>query len=393
MGPRSLQAAALFDGSTWRTPCRVEWDDTGFVRTFEPGRSGPADLVTDVVIPGLVNAHVHLDLDRLPVEDTDFHSWIDRVIAMRAASDHASQVEVVERNLAALVASGTTAVGDIDGTGAGYAVLCESRVRATSYQELLGFDLDAEQASGLIASRTMESCARVRPGLSPHAPYSVSAALVRAAVASGLPVTMHVAETAEEVQFLTEGRGSFRGLLERLGKLPPGFEPPRVSPVRWLDSLGVLGPNLLLAHAHHVDADDIGRIARAGSPVVVCPGTVEYFGRTPPPVSKLLAAGVKVALGTDSLASNTALDVFGEMRRMRSLCPDLDSAAVLRAATDAGGNALGLPGAGRIGLGWPFDAVLLTDPPELEPKRVTDWVTTACPAPAEVLLAGRPCRG
>jgi cytosine/adenosine deaminase-related metal-dependent hydrolase len=198
----------------------------------------------------------------------------------------------------------------------------------------------------------------VRPGLSPHAPYSVSAPLFQGAAARaaalGLPLAVHVAESPEELEFLARGTGAMRELLEELGALPAGFRPPGVTPVAWLARLGLLERRPLLVHANYLDADDVARIRESGSAVAFCPRSHRFFGYDQCSVPRLLEAGVTVALGTDSLASAPSLDLVEEVRALAGRVP-LAPARALHLATRAGGEALGLPQAGRLAPGGPAD--------------------------------------
>lgn len=152
----------------------------------------------------------------------------------------------------------------------------------------------------------------------------------------------------EEQQFLRTGRGPFAELLRELGRLPAGFRPPGVGAVRHLDRLGVLALRTQLVHCQELERGDAALIARAGASIVVCPGTIEWFRRPAPPVPAWLRAGICVALGTDSRASNTGLSMQRELRRAAALWPSLSPATLLQMATAAGGRALGAVDAGRL---------------------------------------------
>ncbi|HLQ36750.1 MAG TPA: amidohydrolase family protein, partial [Planctomycetota bacterium] len=245
-------------------------------------------------------------------------------------------------SLRQLAADGCTALGEIDSTGAGCTALLRSPLLARCYQELTGFHLDAEAARALVRARWQPAVSEVVAGLSPHAPYSVSPALFAAAAAQSRWLQVHCAETMEEVQFLRSGRGPFRELLARLGRLPAGFRSPRATPVGWLRQHGVLRRGTVLVHCQHLQRGDRGLIARAGATIAVCPGTIVWFRRPPPPVADWLAAGIPVALGTDSRASNTALSMRRELVAAAALWPGLPPRTLLAMATSHGGKALGL---------------------------------------------------
>ena len=157
--------------------------------------------------------------------------------------------------------------------------------------------------------------------------------------AAGLPVAIHWSETEEELRWLEQGEGPFAALL--------GPSPRRAGLVL-LDHAGLLGPGLALVHANHANPDERALIAARGACVVHCPGTHAFFARAPFDVLAWLRAGVPVALGSDSLASNDHLDLRRELARLRSACPELDDHAAWDCATRHGARALGL--AGRAGV-------------------------------------------
>jgi cytosine/adenosine deaminase-related metal-dependent hydrolase len=178
-------------------------------------------------------------------------------------------------------------------------------------------------------------------GLSPHAPYSVSADLFRAAGKRARYLAVHCAELPEEQEFLRSGGGPFAALLERLGRMPAGYRPPGCGAVRHLERLGLLRSTTQLVHCQELERGDLGRIAASGASIAVCPGTISYFRRSPPDVPLWLRRGVPVALGTDSRASNEAMSMRAELRRAARLWPTLSPAALFDMATRGGGRALG----------------------------------------------------
>lgn len=339
------------------------------------------------LFPGLVDAHVHLQIPALEQPERDFVRWIGVVMRMRAQADEAAHRAAAEDALRGLCADGVTAVGEVDSTGCSIAALRQVQLAGVCYRELVGFDLAAAAARAQVDEASVHGTRRCRAGLSPHAPYSVSPALFRSARRTGRLLAIHVAETPAEQQFLRTGRGPFRNLLQRLGKLSAGFRAPGVGAVEWLDGLGMLGPRTTLIHAQCIDRRDAERVAARRSPVVVCPGTIHYFRRPPPPVEQWLAAGIRVALGTDSRASNTGLSMRGEMALARRLWPALDGEQVLAMASSHGGAALGRPSLGRIGVGRAADLVEYSMPDSA--MECIDAFTRGAAAPDAVWLAGR----
>lgn len=368
-GGRIAARFVALPSGDWLSPGEILWDRAGRIVALRRWRGrAPADVA---VLPGLVDAHAHLQLPAVDAAARGFVPWIGAVMAARAAATPAAERATIRRAIACLTASGTTAIGDIDATGRAAAVLAASGVMARCYRELTGFHLDAAAARQLVRTRWQPSRATVAAGLSPHAPYSVSAALFQTAARRCRQLSIHCAETPEEQRFLRSGTGPFRDLLERLGRLPNGFRPPGLGAVRWLERLGVLRPTTQLVHCQELERGDAARIVAAGASIVVCPGTIEWFARSQPPVPVWLRAGIPVALGTDSLASNTTLSMREELRRAALAWPSLAPATLLAMATRHGGRSLGLVDAGRLRRGGRADFV----------------VVPAGPSPANMLAA------
>jgi len=387
-------------------PCELRWDERGRITGWEPLPSH-ADVSVDAVVPGLVNAHAHLQLPPLaPLPSADrgggqgdgrprdpapepFGDWIGRVVRARSNEGADGASRRTEDHVRALIEDGCTAVGEIDSLATSAAVLGRLGVAGRCYQEVLGFDVDEVAAADLVAGRMEPGTRRCPGGLSPHAPYSTSAALFRAAVATGACLSIHAAETPEEQEFVRTGRGPFRSLLERLGKVPRGWEAPGCGVVEFLGGLGCLGPDTSLVHCQHLLEGDEARLVNGGVAVVVCPGTIEWFARAAPPVPAWLAAGIPVALGTDSRASNTAWSMRREMGRARQLWPQLAPKVVLAMATAHGARALSRASLGRLSVGARADFVALRS--GATAAEILDAWTSGELAPTSVHVAGHPC--
>ncbi len=340
----------------WLSRREIVWGSDGRIVAIRRATGRIADVA---VAPGLVNAHAHLQIEPLARVERAFLPWVGAVMQARAASSSASEDRALRRALALLVAGGATAVGDIDATGRAAGALASARVRSRCYRELTGFHLDAAPARALVRERTLSPRAAMAVGLSPHAPYSVSPALFRAAAARTRQLAIHCAELPEEQQFLRHGSGPFRELLERLGRLPADFRAPGVGAVRHLQQLGVLRKGTQLVHCQELEHGDIARIAASGATIAVCPGTIAHFRRTAPDVPAWLARGIAVALGTDSRASNDGLSMRAELARAAALWPALPPRELLAMATTHGAASLGLRGAGRLRVGGRADFVVV----------------------------------
>lgn len=348
------------DGQQMPGPGEIAWDRDGRIVQVRRARGPVADVC---VVPAMVDAHVHLQLPALAKDHIAFVPWLQAVMAERGGRDAAAERACVRDALAELRADGVAAVGEIDSSGASWQELARHRMGGRCYRELTGFHLDAAGARELVRARMPRAnggaCA---VGLSPHAPYSVSPALFAAAAARARHLAIHCAEVPEEQRFLHSGTGPFADLLASLGRLPAGFRPPRRGAVRWLADLGVLRPNTQLVHCQELERGDVARIAAAGASIVVCPGTIEYFGRQPPPVARWLRAGIPVALGTDSRASNRGLSMRAELQRAARLWPQLAPRQLFDMATRAGARSLGLPRLARLRRGDRADLLVLPAP-------------------------------
>lgn len=316
------------------------------ILAVEPSATKPVDvdLGDCVILPGLVNTHTHLDLSGLRGRLTPCRplpDWLHAVVRQRRQQSPAEVTKDIRAGLAESLRHGVTLVGDIASGGLSWEVLAVARLRSVVQFELLG--LTRTRAHFLWSAmldwmRTHPANDQCRAGLSPHAPYSVRRSLFRAAGAlagaRGLPLSVHLAESRDELQLLRDHEGPFRSFLESVGVWDPGGLCAGVGDVQ--DALAP-APHRLLVHGNYLDPAQV----RPGATVVYCPRTHAAFGHDPHPLPRLLAAGVRVALGTDSLASNPDLDILAEARFVRRTFPEVPAQALLRSITLSGAEALG----------------------------------------------------
>jgi cytosine/adenosine deaminase-related metal-dependent hydrolase len=187
--------------------------------------------------------------------------------------------------------------------------------------------------------------------LAAHAPYSVSAPLLQGLAKDGGPAALHLAESPAETRFLAQGDGPWPAFLSARGLGHVPFRPPGQSPVRYLDTLGGLHSRLVAAHCVQVDEEDQRLLGRRGVHVAICPRSNQNLGVGVAPVPELLAAGARLCLGTDSLASVDSLDLGADMAALRQQFPALPARVILDMATAGGAEALGLADLGRIAPG------------------------------------------
>ena len=315
------------------------------------------DLPDLVLTPGLIDAHAHLELTPLAGRlrgAPGFVPWIGSLLRARQRLRTQELEAGVRRGARRLVASGVTAVGDIDSTGTTWRIARGLGLRVVAYRELLdAWDPARTDAAIALARRSSgpsRSASLVQRGLAPHAPFTTSRALLREAgvLARGraLPVTIHWAETPEESAWLERGRGP-------LARLLPAS--PRCRGLALLAEAGLLGRRTALVHGNHPARGEVELLARSRATLVHCPGTHAFFRRPPFPLERYRRAGVVVALGTDSLASNAELDLRREMGLLRRAFPALAPGEVFDMATAHGARALHLSRCGRIRAGFDAD--------------------------------------
>jgi cytosine/adenosine deaminase-related metal-dependent hydrolase len=324
-------------------------------RAASHGESQEIDLGNVAVLPGLVNAHTHLELSYLRDEippASEFVTWIRGVMAARRQRPHLAAPEIVDaidRTIAEAVAFGTAVVGDISNTLVSYQPLTRSPLAAVLFFEMLGFNVTDGAAVVAHAWRELGALGateRVRTSVAAHAPYSVAPLVFRAIRQSlerepFVPCSVHLAESPEEVEFIKSGEGPWRRLLEEVGTWNPSWRPPGVSPVQFLDDSGFLGPRVLAVHGVQMTPADLERLAARGATLVTCPRSNGHTGAGAPPIDDFYASGVRVAVGTDSLASAPDLSVFAELATLRALAPTIPAAKLLESATIEGARALG----------------------------------------------------
>lgn len=283
-----------------------------------------------------LNAHCHLELGFLRgaiPPGLSFVEWLRRLVPMKRAASAETVAAAVRDGLSALAAGGTETVLDIVSLPAAAGEI-NAPVRRFRFLELIDFDaLTAEETFAGVADR-LRAGVPGSFGWSPHAPYTTTAALVRAAVRSGERLCIHAAETPEETQLLAEDRGELRDYFDSF-HAAKGWRAPMLRPIAWLDACGALGSRTMLAHLNDVTDEEIRLLAARGVSAVVCPGTHVYFGRGAFPLGRLLEGGVRCHLGTDSLASNETLDMEREVLLAQELTPGIDRDRIRRLADAA----------------------------------------------------------
>ncbi len=329
----------------------VETRDGRIIRIGDGVPPSPATDLGDVaLLPGLVNAHTHLELawmaGRVPPAPS-MDAWLQSLLAVRQRGPAGGPPEVaaaMTRAAAEMRDTGTVLVGDISNTLASPQVLIDAGLDGMVFHEILGFrDPDPARSVREAWARVAAAPPPLRYAVVAHAPYSVSPALFREIVRRGgdAPATIHLGESAEEIEFLRSGSGPIRRLLEALGIWTDSWQIPACDPVEFIARLGYLREGLLVVHGVHLGDRAVERVGRAGGVLVTCPRSNLWVGAGAPRLAHFYASRTPVAASTDSLASAPTLNLFDELAEMRRLAPDVSAEALLESATRRGADALG----------------------------------------------------
>lgn len=350
-----------------------------------------------VLMPALVNAHTHLELSWLRGQvpgGAGFVPWVEALVAKRRAQDPDEARDAIERACDELVACGTAAVGDVGNTLEARAPLVERGIGGWHFHEVLGVAPDAGEANLRTALGAPEAPLPLRSAISPHALYTMHGSLVRRVVeavrARGAPLSIHLLEHPAERAFLRD----------RSGPLGPSFARAHFdvsgiargsSPLDVAASLGLLAPDLLAVHLTDARREELVRLADAGARAVLCPRSNLYIQTMLPPLYDVLAVGLRPALGTDSLASNSSLDVMAEAAALRARFTSVPTRTLVAMVSAWGADALGLPELGRLAPGCRPGVLAVTIE---DPARVDDpFAHVLASAPAARRWLARPHGG
>jgi cytosine/adenosine deaminase-related metal-dependent hydrolase len=313
------------------------------------------DRPDEIVIPGLINAHAHLELSEfIPgAAPGDFVEWLMRLVPqgqVTAATVQGSVARSIPIGVQQCLRFGVTCVGDISRHCAlTRPLLGNGPLRVVSYGEVQAMarrrELLDERLAVAIDNTHASPCLRI--AISPHAPYSIEIEGYRrcleAARARRLPLATHLAETADEAAFLENHQGRFRDLWNYLGAWDDRVPRTPGGPIRFAKSIALLDYDLaLLAHVNYCDDDELDLLAGGSASVAYCPRTHAYFGHPPHRWRDMLNRGINVAVGTDSCASSPDLNLVDDLRVLRKLAPDLPAQRLWEMATVRAARAIGM---------------------------------------------------
>lgn len=351
-----------------------------------------------VLMPGLVNAHTHLELSGLRGQvagGAGFGPWVERLMSARDRLSEPHASDAIEDAISELLAAGTVAIGEVSNSLAAVPALAEVPLHGCVFHEIYG--LRSEVAGvmlGMAKQRRAEFAhwpQRFAYALAPHTPFSlhpdVLRTLVQDARRAGQRTSLHLCEHAAERSYLQDGSGPIAAFLAARGADAADWAPPELDPVRYVAGLGLLFPGLLCVHLTDARPDELALVAQAGAQVVLCPRSNLHIELRLPPLLQILAAGLRPALGTDSLASNASLDVLEEARALHARFPSVAPRVLLAMATSFGAEALGLQARlGRLAEGmrpgvvaFDHDGPAPTDPERfvLDPRAASRRVLAA----------------
>ncbi|NBR84705.1 MAG: hypothetical protein EB141_02330 [Verrucomicrobia bacterium] len=393
---------AIEDGAVFVSRGRI----AALGRWAELRRKAPAqvqDLGEVVLLPGLVNAHCHLDYTDMAgaiPPPRHFLDWIQAIVALKAAWSYSDFAASWLRGAEQLLRSGCTTVADVEAVPELLPEVWDATpLRVVSFLELISVRRRQRPATLVRqAGRKIHElpAGRCRAALSPHALYTTNPELLklarRAAHRARWPLTMHVAESGTEFGMFAQGRGAMFDWLRKNGRdmSDCGLR----SPVQQLAALKLLDPRFLAVHVNHLAPGDARLLARAGAHVAHCPRSHAFFRHEPFPFGELHDAGVNLCLGTDSLASiakenrrKPELDLFAELRAFAAQHPGLAPEEFLDLVTRNAAAALGLRSkVGQLDRGAHADLIVLRAVPPL--IAATETIVHAPPAVTGVMIGG-----
>lgn len=314
--------------------------------------SAATDLGDVTLLPGLINAHCHLDYTVMRgaiLSNSSFTQWVRRINEIKRTLSDDDYLASIAAGFAELQQSGTTSVFNIESFPELMVRMPAPPLRTWWFYEMM--DVRNRLHTEDVVAGAL-SFFESRPGwaggfgLSPHAPYTASPDLYRLAAFCcekyGMPFTTHVAESDEEYLMFRHGSGPMHGFMSGLGR--EMSDTGSTTPLARLIEENALPDGALLAHMNHLEESDWPLLSGRRFSVVHCPCCHEYFGREPFEIGRFLREGINLCLGTDSLASNRSLSLFAEMQCLAKNNPGLAAGTILDMVTRNPAAAIGMPG-------------------------------------------------
>ena len=329
------------------------------VRPIRTPSNERRDFGNAALLPGLINAHTHLEYTALRgfLEDVSFFPWIRTLNAVKANLKSEDWIDSAKLGALECLASGITTIADNTDSGAAFDAALWSGLRGRIYQEFFCIDHRTsieEVVEDLVRKITRMSARTVKRleiGISPHATYTINPAMFRAirddVRLRDLPLSIHIAESPAESRLIEHGDGPFADMYRRREIV---WQSPGVTPTRYAADQGILKSNSLLIHCVHQNEDDIALVEQSDASIVHCPKSNAKLGAGIAPLTRWLKRrNLKIGIGTDSAVSNNSLDLFEEMRFAlllqrgeQEMVEQITALNLLTMATSGGASALGI---------------------------------------------------
>jgi cytosine/adenosine deaminase-related metal-dependent hydrolase len=357
------------------------------------------DLGDSALMPGLINAHCHLDYTGLRgaiSRPRSFAAWIERLNAVKRSLQKEDYLRAITVGLRQARHAGTTSLLNMEAFPELLNDLEAPPIRVWWFYEMIDIRLRSatdELIQGALRFFEQRSDWLGGFGINPHAPYTASIDLYRLASDCATPMGMllstHLAESREEYEMFRNATGPLFDFLRRLGR--PMFDCGARTPFRHLAEAGAIDQRWILVHMNELDAEDLDFLSRGNRQwhIVHCPRSHAYFQHREFPIDELLARNVNISLGTDSLASNDSLSLWEEMSALQRRKPDLSSEQILRMVTVNPARAIGMHG--RIGeLAPGAEADMIAIPATAGPDSIYDELLSTRPPIDWMLIHGQP---
>ncbi len=299
------------------------------------------DFPNTILLPGLINCHCHSELSQLPESlpyPGSFVLWIDQLTRLKLQMSPTDTEAGIKTGIQKLLEGGTTTVADHMSIGTDLKPLLDSPLEGIIYIEILGVEKQRAEnfyQQALKIQKTKDDKFKIIP--TPHAPYSLLPEIFAAVASTDQPLSIHIAESAEEFLLFQENAGPLFEFLQLKGKTPPAN---KETPVHYLERLGLFPDRCMVIHGNYLEDADMTIVSRRKASVVHCPGSHAYFEQDRFPLGFFLDAEINVALGTDSLASNETLSMLRQMQMALKNYSELTPESVLKMATVHGAKAL-----------------------------------------------------
>jgi len=359
----SIKARWIFDGQRLQDGRMVRIEG-GVIAEIASGGNADINIPNTLLMPGLVNAHAHLELSFLRGSlspNSDFIGWLKAVKELRDGAEERCLADSAAEGATEAAHSATTLIVDHTATNV-WQKNPPPPIRLVIAQELVN-----KSPPPFYNPPTR----LVKFALAPHSPYRIPEnSLLEAlnlARQNRLLISIHAAEHPAEIRFLKDGSGPLRNLLSSFGVDLSNFHPPQKRPIAYLHSLGLLTSRTLLIHANYISDEEVELVRRSGAAVVYCPRSHQFFSHPPHPAPKLLAANIPLLFGTDSLASCPNFNLLEDLALAHRACR-IAPETLLRCATSAAAAFIwDAPLLGHIRKGAPADLAAFKIPSTKNP--------------------------